>query len=206
MERNTLIAGITDQAKAEAEAIIKETEHFVTERKAAIDSQIKTLLDQAGIQAEKQIKIIESTRDTRISVANRKKELQMRDSVVRNVLDRAKKQFLASNPTDTVRETLHAWIVEGALALNNQEVYINTSDRDSTIVREELPKVEATVKSLTGRKVTLKLSSEPPITGFGVMLTSADGAVAFDNRLETRFLRYQSQILRHIHEGLFSEK
>jgi vacuolar-type H+-ATPase subunit E/Vma4 len=99
---------------------------------------------------------------------------------------------------------LQDWIVEGAIGLNAEKAEVNASEAEMKLInRDLLTKAEAKVRDITGRKVNLVKSRRDPLSAQGVVLTTENGRISFNNQAPARFLRYQSEIRKLIMSELF---
>ena len=73
---------------------------------------------------------------------------------------------------------------------------------DAALLRE----AERRVRALGGPEVSLAPSDRPAPAEQGVLLTSADGRLAYNNQVSTRLRRSQGAIRRIIHDELFGEE
>lgn len=93
---------------------------------------------------------------------------------------------------------LSLWIAEAAIGLGKKEAKVAYSSL-YPVGEEELKRAQELVKEATGSDVTLTLDSLH-IDGIGVVLTSLDGKVSYNNQLDTRLRRYQRDIRKIIQE------
>ena len=61
------------------------------------------------------------------------------------------------------------------------------------------------IRKQTNKQITLALSDAQPLESQGVVLTSADGRIAFNNQVKTRLSRKQRNIRTIIYNGLFTD-
>ena len=98
------------------------------------------------------------------------------------------------------RTALLQWIVEAARGLNMDAAEINASAAERKLIDKNL--LDEAMKMLE-QKVALTLSKDDPLSGQGVVLTSVNGRLAFNNQVRTRIQRHQREIHGLIHDVLF---
>lgn len=218
-----LIAGISADAKAEAERLLEEARKAARDRLQAAEAQGARILDEARAKADAQSRTVGAQALSTMRMENKRAALKVREEALRRVLQAARDKLaaLAAAPGGTKKETggsggaggeagsveyrkvLLGWIVEAAIGLNVPAATVNTSAQERKLIdRDLLREAERTVKELTGRKVALKLEQGDPLVGQGVVLRSADGRLEFNNQVSTRLLRHQSEIRKIVFEAL----
>ena len=204
--KNSLIAGIEEDARNEAEKIKDQADKYILERKQTIERQIEQIIKDAESKANEQIEFIKKNAESSIAVEKKRLSLRIMDSIVNSTLDKAREKIAELITSSGYPEILEAWIVEAGLGLNAGEAYVNASMRELPFITDTLLKKAAhTLHSLTGKEVLFKKSTDSPLLGQGIVLTAKDGRTAFNNQVHTRMLRYQSEIRKMIHDILFSE-
>ncbi len=197
-EDNPLIQGILSEARAkaeetvnkaesEAEAIIREG-HERAEREAEMEKRSYSVrLEQ--IQARE-----ESARRG----IDRLSELKSLDSVFRDVMAEVDRRLQAEIESPAFSSVLVSWIAEAAIGLDRKEAKVSFSEK-TPVSEEMLRKAEALVKNETGASVVLTLDTER-LSGAGVVLSSMDGKVSYNNQLDVRMRRYSRDIRRIVQE------
>ena len=136
----------------------------------------------------------------------RRLHLKVQDQIINQILKLIKERLkkMTGNPEYTA--VLQDWIVEAAIGLNLDRASVNASEieRDK-IDGQTLKRAEKELKDLTGREIRLEIASEPPLPGQGIVLTSPDKRIAYNNQVATRLFRYQSEIRKMISRELFNE-
>ena len=90
------------------------------------------------------------------------------------------------------------WIAEAAIGLDRKDAKVAFSVR-TPVTDEILQRAEKKVLDLTGAEVNLTIDPVR-ISGAGVMLSSMDGKVSYNNQLGVRIRRYQRDIKRIVQE------
>ena len=197
-EDNPLIQGILSEARAkaeetvnkaesEAEAIIREG-HERAEREAEMEKRSYSVrLEQIQARDESARRGID-----------RLSELKSLDSVFRDVMAEVDRRLQAEIESPAFSSVLVSWIAEAAIGLDRKEAKVSFSEK-TPVSEEMLRKAEALVKKETGASVVLTLDTER-LSGAGVVLSSMDGKVSYNNQLDVRMRRYSRDIRRIVQE------
>ncbi len=197
-EDNPLIRGILDEARAkadeiekasekEAEAIISEA-HERAEREASLEKRSYSVrLEQ--IQARE-----ESARRS----IDRLAELKGLDSAYKEVMEEVDRRLQKKITEPSFSSVLVSWIAEAAIGLDRKEAKVSFSEK-TPVTQDMLRRSEELVKKETGADVHLDLDTER-LSGAGVVLSSMDGKVSYNNQLDVRMRRYSRDIRRIVQE------
>ena len=101
------------------------------------------------------------------------------------------------------RAVLIEWMVEAARGLNMDAAEVNAAEAERELIDDAL--LREAMARLDG-KVELSLSGADPLEQQGVVLTSTNGRLAFNNQVRTRIQRHQREIQTLIHEALFKKR
>ena len=197
-EDNPLIRGILDEARAkadeiekasekEAEAIISEA-HERAEREASLEKRSYSVrLEQ--IQARE-----ESARRS----IDRLAELKGLASAYKEVMEEVDRRLQKKITEPSFSSVLVSWIAEAAIGLDRKEAKVSFSEK-TPVTQDMLRRSEELVKKETGADVHLDLDTER-LSGAGVVLSSMDGKVSYNNQLDVRMRRYSRDIRRIVQE------
>jgi vacuolar-type H+-ATPase subunit E/Vma4 len=202
--KQKLIEGIKEDARQEAEKILKQAEKYAGDRKKTVESQVNRIMNQAREKADNQVALIKRNIKSSISVEIKRLNLKIMDRIMSSTVERVKRDIAGMIGTPGYPDILLGWIIEAAIGLNVNEASVNTSLKETEYITEELLKKAAdTIFSLTGKKVALKKSTDSPLLAQGVVLYAKDGKTAFNNQIPTRLLRYQSEVRKMIYTSLY---
>jgi V/A-type H+-transporting ATPase subunit E len=98
----------------------------------------------------------------------------------------------------TIEPYLSSWIAEAALGLDLKEAKVSSS-KACPVTEKNLKEAAQLVKKHTGSEVILSLDPRP-IRGLGVVLSSLDDKVSFNNQVEIRLRRFDRVIRTMIQE------
>ena len=191
---NRLLDGIIEQAdkgaqkriedaKANAQAILAEAEGRIEAQKSVLERELA-----------QRLKLIELRLETNKASARRRSILAEVDERYQAVMERVIERFDAK----TVSAHLSQWIAEATLGLDLREAKVAFS-RKAPVTEEHLKKATALIAKATGAEVTLHLESRQ-LSGLGVVVSSMDEAVSFNNQVEIRLRRFDRVIRSLIQE------
>ncbi len=199
-----LISGIEADARAEEQRLLADAQAQAAEKKKYAQQRIDSILDEARSKAAEQVESIKRKAISGVELEIKRRSLQVRDSLIQDLTDRVEQRLAAMIDGPDYRTVLTNWIVEAAIGLDAEAATVNASQRERPLIDTAmLEQARQAVLSKTGKHVTLTLSDAPPLKGQGVVLTSHDGRMAFNNQVRTRMLRKQRQMHRLIYDGLF---
>ncbi|MEN8254876.1 MAG: V-type ATP synthase subunit E family protein, partial [Verrucomicrobiota bacterium] len=198
--KEILIAGIEEDARQEEEKILAEAGQRAADKRKYGDQKNGSILADARQRAEKQAGEIKRKVVSAVELEVRRRSLRLRDAVVQDLMQRVEERMKLRVAAPGYREVLRQWIVEAARGLNVDAAEVNASAAERGLIDEALLR-EA--MEILENKVALTLSKTDPLGGQGVVLTSANGRMAFNNQVRTRIQRHQREIQGLIHEALF---
>lgn len=195
---NKLVSGILDEAKARADKIIRDAEEeagFI--KKDGIEEaarlteaewrSVRLRENQIAMKEESAKRSIDRLSELRNMDASFKK---VRDEVDARIENLAKEGKLSSH--------LISWIVEAVIGLDRKSAVVSFSPR-AVVTKEMLDEASTIVKRMTGSSVTLSLDDKM-IGEIGVVVTSLDGKVSYENVVSVRIRRYLKEIRKIIQE------
>lgn len=201
-----LVAGIMNDARSEAERIVSAARTAAERRQDSAARQVEEILGAARKKTvAREESILEHARASG-AMAARRISLHMREQIQEHIIGEARSRLRAMIGDPGYRDVLLGWIVEACIGLNEAEATVNASEAEREIIGSELlAEAAARTKALTGHSVTLDLEQGDPLLPQGIVLTAANGRVAFNNQLSTRLLRYQSGISDTVYRELFDK-
>jgi len=203
---NKIIQGIEQEAISEVEKILKDAETQAEEKKKYAEKQAQSILKEAEQRARSQADSVRKKILSGVQLEVKRRIMRVRDRVLGEILDRVKGEFRKMINTPRYREVLLGWIVEGALGLDAPSIIIKVSREELSVIDNDiLNKAEDKVREVTGKKVTFQLSDDDPLSVQGVMLSTEDGRMIFNNMVQTRILRKQREIRKLVYDSLLSE-
>lgn len=195
---NPLINGILEDASQKAKDIVRKAEE---ECKKIIDEANEKAVKEAELEKRSysvRLERIEQREESARKNIDRLSELKSLDSAYNLVMKEAEKRFADIVSSADFSRILISWIAEAAIGLDRKEAKVSFSEKapvDEGMLRE----AEKLVKKETGADVSLSLDSSR-VSSPGVILTSIDGKVSYNNQLDVRMRRYSRDIRRIIQE------
>lgn len=188
----------------------KETE-LISQIDSAFQESLKNLESSRSKLEGEQVKIIESARKQAENLkrqiigssrlAARNKELVTIETEVNKAFDQAKEKLANSGKDDSYRSLMAKIVEESLPQVASDEIILECNKNDVDLVK----KIIADLSKKNNRlKVTV---SEKPLDAIGgVRVRSADGAMSFDNTLDSRIERLKPLIRKNIARMLRGEE
>jgi vacuolar-type H+-ATPase subunit E/Vma4 len=193
-------------ARREADELISQAEEQANARREGALFQEASLRKSTESQLERERHRGEKQADQKIAGEIRRKELLLRDRFMKEALGLAREKLIALTETEKYEPFLADWVLEGALGLDVAEAEVNGRKRERGIMTGPwLRKQEERLEADFGRKIKLTLSDDPPLLSAGVQIRQKKGRLMYNNQIETRLLRKQSDIRKLIYQELFEE-
>ncbi|MDD3456696.1 V-type ATP synthase subunit E family protein [Sphaerochaeta sp.] len=184
-----LLTGILEQAEQSAKKTLQEAK----QQASAIvgDAKKKAESEMEGLRRElaQKLKQMDLRLQANMTSAKRKAILRQGDEKYQQVLARVQSMLDAK----TIEPYLPQWIAEAALGLDLKEAKVASSPQ-CPVTETHLKTASELVEKATGSSIVLHLESKP-IRGLGVVVSSLDGMVSFNNQVEIR-LRRLDRVLR----------
>ncbi len=195
---NALVSGILDDARKKADSIIaearKEAEEIARDAKEEARTKVETEERNISLRLT-QLQLKEES--ARRSV-DRLSEIRKLDSAFSAVMDEVGKRIDALASDGGLRDYLVSWIAEAAIGLDRKKAKVAFSQK-APVDRQMLDDAQALVRKITGADVFLSLD-EKRVGEIGVIVSSEDSKVSYNNLLSTRIRRYGKDIKKIIQE------
>lgn len=200
-----LISGIEADARSEEERLVKEAEDQAAEKRKYARKKAESLLNEARDKAMAQGEAIKQKAVSAVEREIRRQALHVRDTLMQDVVARAQEKLDARIGDPDYCGILANWIAEAALGLGADAARINASARELPLIDEPLlADVKQRVSAKTGKPITLTVSEAGPLESQGVVLTTMDGRMAFNNQVITRISRKRREIQMLIYDAAFA--
>jgi len=191
---NRLLDGIIRQAQETAKKTMEDARLQATK-----------ILEEARLRSDKEIeaehkvsqqklKQVELRLQANMASVKRKASLRQIDESYLSVMRRIRERMNCK----MIEPYLPAWIAEAALGLDLKEAKVS-SCKQCPATEKHLKEAAALVKKNTGSEVILSLDPKP-IRSLGVVLSSLDDKVSFNNQVEIRLRRFDRVIRTMIQE------
>jgi V/A-type H+-transporting ATPase subunit E len=186
----------------------KEAE-LISQIDSAYQESVNNLESSRGKLEAERIRIVEAARKQAENLkrqiigsarlAARNQELLTIENAVNNAFEEAKKRLQASSSKDSYKELMKHIVEESIAAVGgSNEVIIECNKNDTELVRKIIMSSELQSKS----KVQARVSDQHIDVLGGIRIKSADGAMTYDNTLDSRIERLKPLIRKNIAQML----
>lgn len=186
---NRLLSGILEQADQAAKKTLLEAKQ-----------QAKAIMEEAKLKAQSEMEAEKRSLEQKIRQVQLRLQANMtsakRRAVLRQGDDRyqeVQKRVTSLIDAKTIEPYLPQWIAEAALGLDLKEAKVASSTL-CPVTEAQLQMAVNLVKKATGSDIVLHLDAKP-IRSLGVVVSSLDGMVSFNNQVDIR-LRRLDRVLR----------
>lgn len=201
-----MIAGISEDARSEEERLLAEARTLAAEKRKYGQKKAEAILKDAREKAEEEAEVARRKVAAGIELEIKRRSLQVRYTMIKSIMAEVAKRLLAMVGTPDYRAVLIDWITEACLGLQTETAQVNASEAERAYIDASLlAEVQKNVTALSGGKMTLTVSEAKPLDAQGVVVTTADGRVAFNNQVPTRMARRQREIQMLIYNAVFSD-
>ena len=189
-----LYDGILMSAKAEADNILEKGKKDSAELKKSYEKKIHDAKEHEQHLMDKRLEEIKNTRENHIKNIKRSHQGEQIKEL-RKYAQKALFEEMASKiGTTSYNQALIHWIAEGAIALEADNVKVATS-KNETITDEMIEQSILIVEKLVSRKVKIQKETTPLSTQ-GVIVSTMDGKIAYNNTINVRFMRLRAEFER----------
>ena len=197
-DSNALIDGIISEARKKADKILDDAA-----------KEERRIMSEAHEEAEKKMEAEKRAADVRLGAIRLKEEsakrsidrlteLKKMDYSYSVVMERVESEFKTLAKEGKLRESIVSWIAEAAIGLDKSSALVSSSLQypvDDGMLRD----AERLVFERTGAHLSLSLD-ERKANELGVIVSSTDGKISYNNLLSTRIRRYMKEIRKIVQE------
>jgi vacuolar-type H+-ATPase subunit E/Vma4 len=197
-----LILGIEADVRAEEEKIIDDAERRAAEKRKYAQQKAESLVKEAKEKAEAQAASITQKATTAVEREVSRRSLRSRETLMQRIVDRTEKRLEAMIDDPAYRDVLVGWIAEAAVGLDADSAQVNASACERALIDAALlAEARGRAAARMGTPPVLTLADAPPLESQGVVLTTADGRIAFNNQVRTRMSRKRRDIQKLIYDA-----
>ncbi len=201
-----LISGIESDARIEEEEIIKEAEKRAAEKRKYSEKKIEALLNNAHSEAQRQAEAVMRKMLSAVDLELKRHSMSVRSALIQDIMNRVENKLASMTGDANYRSVLINWIAEAFIGLGAEAAQINTSQKERAFIDDQLlSEVKEKIHMQTNKQAQLILSDAGPLKPQGVVLTAANGRIAFNNQVKTRMLRKQREIQMLIYNAVFTD-
>ena len=186
---------IQKDAEAEIERIRGRAELTAKRKLEEAQREAESAIRQATQSAEEQARRIGSRTLSGVSLETRRTMLRVEGDIVNEVLDRAQDRLSDLRETPEYADFVRRLAVEGIMALEDNACVLSPAAADAGLfTAQRVADIKSSAERLTGREITLTLSSDPSVGGVGVRVYSGSRKTLFDNTLAARLERLADEL------------
>ncbi len=187
--KEKLIREIENNARAEAENILKQARETAEQKVASAESRAQRLLKESEERAEARIEQIRQHTESTLRIRKKRIFLKQSEEIIGNIFERVKKEIASRVGSDEYGEVLKNWIIEAAVGLGTESAVVSVSPPEKDYLTPAyLESAGKRILDLTGVSVDIDVSDgrerEP-----GVRALSKDGRLEYRNQVSTRLKR-----------------
>ena len=202
-----MISGIEADARAEEEKLLQDAESQAAEKKRYAQKKAESLLKEARDRAEEQAAALKQKAISGAEREVKRRALRMRDTLMRDIMERVEEKLGSMINDPGYRTVLANWLVEAAVGLGAEAAQVNASARELPLIDDQLlTAARERIRAHSGKEMTLTLSDAEPLESQGVILTTTDGRMAFNNQVKTRMSRKRREIQMRVYNAVFAGK
>lgn len=199
METNhTLLDGILAESKAKADKMLSDARVQVQRIESDAKRRADEEISEEDRQLQSQLQQIRFHEQSALESAKRRAQLKRIDDSYQMEMAAVRRRFEAFARTEAFRPYLTQWVAEAAVGLDLKEAKVAFNPA-APVDEDMLRKAEAMVKSVTGSEVKLSLDTRP-MSQIGVVLSSLDDKVSFNNQVDVRMRRVEREIRTLVQE------
>lgn len=198
-QNSRLLDGIIAEAEAKATQIIADAEK---EARARIDAAKDKAEHERQIERKANALRLEQVRlkgESTKRNASRKAALHRMDVCYDVIMERVRDKLLSFSETEDFKRILVDWVAEAAIGLDLPKAKVSSSLK-APVTDAMLRNAEKQVKEFTGADISLSLDTRPTQT-VGVIVSSPDGKVSYNNLVDVRLRRFDRDIKQLVEEG-----
>lgn len=189
-----LYDGILESAKSEGEIILKKGEKEAAELKKSYEKKILDAKKHEQNLLDKRLEEIKNTTDNQIKNIQRSHVGELTKEMRKYAQKALFEEMASIIESKAYSQALIEWITEGAIALEAEQVKVSTSKQE-VISDEMIQKAQSLVERIVSRKVKIERDITPLSTQ-GVLVSTMDGKIAYNNSINVRFMRLKSEFER----------
>jgi len=195
---NLLLDGIIAEAQKKADAIRSQTDQQIADIQTAAKKRQEQLLADEDADYALKMKQVQLRLEANLASAKRRSALKRIDDNYQVVMSRVEKKFSEFARSEAFRPYIAQWIAEAAVGLDLKEAKV-AFNPTCPVDGKMLENAAALVKKVTGSEVKLQLDSRP-IREIGVVLSSLDDKVSYNNQVDIRLRRFDRDIRTMVQE------
>ncbi|MGD1819083.1 MAG: V-type ATP synthase subunit E family protein [Pleomorphochaeta sp.] len=197
---NKLLKGISSEAQEQSDKILSDAEQRVENIFLQSEHRIKKELEKEDKEFENRILIENLKVKSSKKATQRKVQLSILEKKYTYLFSSIKKKIYKTLESDEGKTLLEKWILEAVLGLGLDEAKISFSPK-YPVSETMLKNVVKVAKKDYNLDLKLQLDTRRLVDA-GIVATSLDGKVSFNNQVDIRMRRFDREIKKAVQEGL----
>ncbi len=197
---NKLLKGISSEAQEQSDKILSDAEQRVENIFLQSEHRIKKELEKEDKEFENRILIENLKVKSSKKATQRKVQLSILEKKYTYLFSSIKKKIYKTLESDEGKTLLEKWILEAVLGLGLDEAKISFSPK-YPVSDTMLKNVVKVAKKDYNLDLKLQLDTRRLVDA-GIVATSLDGKVSFNNQVDIRMRRFDREIKKAVQEGL----
>ena len=197
-KENALISGILEDAEKRADDIIQKAKLDAEDIIKQGREDVARALDDERRTAEFRIRQLELKEESAKRNIDRLSELRNIDASYQLIMERVDRRIDQMVKDGSIRNAVVSWIVEAAIGLDLETAVVSSS-RECPVDEQMLKEASEIIYQKTGARIVLK-ADRKLVGELGVVVSSEDGFVRYDNLLSVRKRRYMREIRKIVQE------
>ncbi|NCB01204.1 MAG: hypothetical protein EOM67_03430 [Spirochaetia bacterium] len=190
----SLYDGILESAQEEAQAILKKGEKEVADLNGSYKKKIEEAKKHEKNLLDQKLKEIRLIRENHMKNLERSYQGEKIKTLKKYAQKALFEEMASQVDTAAYKQAVVYWIAEGAIALESDKVKVATSAKE-TLSDKALEEATSIVEKVVSRKV--KIVADPnPLTNQGIVVSTMDGKIAYNNSVNVRFIRLKAEFER----------
>lgn len=197
-KENALISGILEDAEKKADDIIQKAKLDAEDIIKQGNEDVVRALEDERRTADFRIRQLELKEESAKRNIDRLSELKNIDASYQLIMDRVDAKIDQMVKDGSIRKAIISWIVEAAIGLDMESAVVSSS-KECPVDDEMLKEASDIIQERTGAKI--RLQADRKLVGeLGVIVSSEDGFIRYDNLLSVRKRRYMREIRKIVQE------
>lgn len=196
-----LIHSILSEAEAEAKSIVDAAKADAAKRREALERRLESIESDAEKRIGRRTQQLTARAAASMELAKRRSQLRLEQRIYRVAERRAAAGLEELRGTTEYGPVLRGWITEAAIGLGERHAIVRAPAPDRSTVEHELAAAQTAIRDESEFDVVLSIGDALP-SGQGVVLTSADASVAFDNTVAARLRRFAPEVRRIVYRAV----
>ena len=203
LELSELLRGIEAEADATIAKVEAGAEEYAAKKIKEAQNKANALISESMDIGKTKADAIIAVSKAKIAREQGKITLEEEEQYIRRALEAVALYGTKAHLVPNYQDRVFAWVCEAAIGLSVEEAKIDAAETERVIMSSDfLQRAETAIAKLSGTITRLKLSDSKPIADHGVILSTPDGRIRYDNRIATRYGRSDSALREAIRSYL----